>query len=100
MALREFDVVRGELVRELSVALDDGDSEPSLLALSVTPDGRRASIVADGSARLVELESGRLLARFVGDAKIGSGAVRPDGAGALVGEQSGRVHVLALVGGE
>ena len=39
-----------------------------------------------------------MIARFVGDAKIVSGVIRPDGTGALVGEEGGRVHVLALAG--
>lgn len=98
VALRELDVADGAVVREVSVELDHGGRDAELRALSVTPDGRRALVVADWSARLIDLESGGQIARFVGDAKIVSGVLRADGAGALVGEEGGRVHVLALVG--
>lgn len=98
MVLREVDVARGAVLREVSVALDPGDREHELRALDVTLDRRRALVVADWSARLVDLKSGESIARFIGDAKIVSGVVRLDGAGALVAEEGGRVHVLALAG--
>lgn len=99
VTLREVDVVRGAVLREVTVALDHGGRDAELRGLAVTADGRRALVVADWSARLVDLESGDLVARFVGDAKVVSGVLRPDGQAALVGEEGGRVHVLALAGG-
>lgn len=96
--LREVDVLRGEVGRERRVALADGGRAPELRGLGVSADGRRALVVADWSARLVDLEGGEVLARFVGDAKIVSGQIRADGRGAIVGEEGGRVHVLELVG--
>lgn len=98
VGLRALDVVRGAVDREVVVELDHGGRDPELRGLSVSRDGRRAIVVADWSARLIDLETGRQVARFVGDAKVVSGIVRPDGEGALVAEEGGRVHVLALAG--
>lgn len=99
LELRTIDAVAGTIEPAgRRVALDEGDRAPELRALSVSADGRRALVVADWSARVVDLETGATVARFVGDAKIVSGALQPDGRGALVGEEGGRVHALELLG--
>jgi WD40 repeat protein/transcriptional regulator with XRE-family HTH domain len=68
-----------------------------VVAVIVSADGRRVySFSGDHTLKAWALETGRLLATFTGESGFRSGAVAPDGLTVVVGEESGRVHILRL----
>jgi WD40 repeat protein len=67
----------------------------------MAPDGRRAlSASDDRPLRLWDLESGRTIASFYGDAAFRSCSVVPDARTVVAGDTLGRVHILRLEGAE
>jgi len=66
--------------------------------VAVTPDGHYVvSASDDRTLRLWDLESGQEIDSFTGEGDMDSCAVAPDGRTIIVGESSGRVHLLQLV---
>jgi WD40 repeat protein len=75
--------------------------ERRINTVMAAPDGWRAiSIARDWTLKVWDLQSGGLLAAFTGEDELTAGAFAPDGATVVVGEASGRVHLLRLEGFE
>ena len=65
----------------------------------MTPDGTRAiSVSYDQTCKVWDLTSGQGVARFTGESPISCCTVPPNGKTIVVGENSGRVHILCLEG--
>jgi WD40 repeat protein len=56
------------------------------------------SACRDCTVRIWEPVRGRALTAFTGDSPCSAVAVSPDGGTVLVGEQSGRLHILRFLG--
>lgn len=72
----------------------------SIIRVAVTPDGERVlSCSKDSTFRIWEAATGRLVAEFTGESGMLSCAAAPDASTCVVGEHSGRVHLLRLHAG-
>jgi WD40 repeat protein len=65
---------------------------------AVTPDGKCAISVINNTLKVLDIERGTAVATFIGDAPMGSCAVKADGVTVVVGDALGRVHFLRLEG--
>ena len=89
--VRVWDLATGKALR----TLDGHAGEVTVVA--VTPDGTRAVAGSDDkTVRVWDLATGEQVALFVGDSRLSSCAVAPDGVTVVAGDQSGRVHFLRL----
>jgi WD40 repeat protein len=88
------------LEEQLQLQLDYIDTvNAEVNAVALTPDGQYAiSASNDNTLRVWDLESGRVIARFIGDSALNFCAIAPDGVTIVAGEASGRVHFLRLEG--
>jgi WD40 repeat protein len=67
-------------------------------AVALTPDGHLAiSASKDCTLRVWELDNGREIAAFTGEAAILCCAVAPNGLTIIGGDESGHVHFLELI---
>jgi WD40 repeat protein len=93
--LRLWDLESGQTIRVLQGHTD------TVWLVAVTAEGLRAvSGSKDKTLRLWDLwdlESGKEIATFTGEDKMGDCAIAPDGQTIIGGEGSGRVHILRLV---
>ena len=68
-------------------------------AVAVTPDGKHAiSASYDSTLKVQDIENGQILASFSGEDALIACAISPDGVTIVVGERSGRVYSLRLMG--
>lgn len=66
-------------------------------SLAMTPDGSRfVSGAWDHTIAMWDTRTGSMIARFTGDSPCHACAIAPDGKTVVMGEQSGRVHILRL----
>ena len=90
--LRLWDLESGQTIRTLEGHTD------SVWAVAFMPDLLRAvSASSDRTLRLWDLESGKEIAAFTGESSMVSCAIAPDGRTTIVGDASGRLHLLRLV---
>jgi len=69
------------------------------MAVAIAPDGKRAvSASKDNTLKLWDLETGNVLATFIGDADMLSCAIAPDGVTVVAGDSVGRVYFLRWEG--
>jgi WD40 repeat protein len=72
-----------------------------IYAVAMTPDGTLAvSGANDRVVKLWDLRRRTLLAQFTGESEIKHVAITADGGMIMVGEASGRVHLLRVVQGQ
>ncbi|WP_242048994.1 WD40 repeat domain-containing protein [Planktothrix sp. FACHB-1365] len=64
----------------------------------ITPDGKFAVSGSYKTLKLWDLVTGKELTAFIGEAKMLSCAIAPDGVTVVAGDGSGRVHFLRLEG--
>ena len=92
--LRVWDLQTGQSIRTM-----EGHTA-SVYTVAVTPDARRAvSGSWDKTLRFWNMETGRQVAKFTADWAIRACSVSPSGGVFIAGDQSGRVHILRLMGG-
>jgi WD40 repeat protein len=70
----------------------------SIRAVAVTDDGRALSGSSDQTVRAWDLQSGRTIAVFHGDAAFVMVGVAADGRTIVAGDSAGQVHFLRLEG--
>jgi len=91
--LKVWDIERGDELRTLK------DHTGPVRVVVVTLDGRYTLSTSDDMVLKVwDIESGKLIASFSGAAYLTACAISPDGVAIVLGEASGRVHLLRLMG--